>query len=617
MTLAGSTAPSGGLEMAERGVPLPPAENSTRVAPSPQTVAPSTQNAPPGPLVVCPPGPLVIWWIKRDLRVSDNVALAGAVAEAVSRRCSVLPLFLFDAALVAYPDFSWFHLNALCQALADLALRLRACGAELAVLVGEMDELVRRWKPAAIWAHEETGLKASYQRDEAVRALASRQGVVFHEVPHNCTIRRLRSRDERIALVHARLREAEIPTPQVIPQTPALKQWITRADSVPEALRTEAAAELLARVSTAVNRTLADPIPDPRNGVPQMYTRSVQTVESAAAGSELFSADDLGEFIPRGPHLPQRVDETAAHTVLDSFLRRRGHAYSGGMSSPNSAPYAASRLSVHLAWGTVSLRTVFHAHELRLSELKGLPAATQIDGAGAGRWRKSLTSMQQRLFWHDHFVQRLEDEPATEFEPINRAFAAPEHDGFFPEPAAEYERRLTAWLSGMTGYPMVDASIRALRTTGYLPFRMRAMIVSFAIHVLRLSWRDILYPMAGWMADYVPGIHLSQLQMQAALTGINTIRVYSPVKQLMDHDPDAIFARRWIPELAQHPASTLHALPATPVTGYPAGVVDYRTETAIAKGHLYRIKGSAAGREEARRVLDRHGSRKRGRARSG
>jgi len=502
-----------------------------------------------------------------------------------------------------------------------------------------MEEIVRRWKPAAIWAHEETGLKASYQRDEAVRALASRQGVAFHEVPHNCTIRRLRSRDERIALVHARLREAEIPAPQVIPLAPALKQWATGADSapglgvgngpgagnghgssgrgVPQASRTEAAAELLARVSTAVNRTLADPIPDPRSGLPRVYNRSVQTVERAAAGSELFSADDLGEFIPRGTHLPQRVDETSAHTVLDSFLHRRGHAYSGGMSSPNSAPYAASRLSVHLAWGTVSLRTVFHAHELRLSELKGLPAATQIDGAGAGRWRKSLTSMQQRLFWHDHFVQRLEDEPATEFEPINRAFAALEHDGFFPEPAAEYERRLTAWLSGMTGYPMVDASIRALRTTGYLPFRMRAMMVSFAIHVLRLSWRDILYPMAGWMADYVPGIHLSQLQMQAALTGINTIRVYSPVKQLMDHDPDAIFARRWMPELAQYPASTVHALPATPVAGYPVGVVDYRTETAIAKGHLYRIKGSAAGREEARRVLDRHGSRKRGRARSG
>jgi deoxyribodipyrimidine photo-lyase len=142
---------------------------------------------------------------------------------------------------------------------------------------------------------------------------------------------------------------------------------------------------------------------------------------------------------------------------------------------------------------------------------------------------------------------------------------------------------------------------------------MRAMIVSFATHVLRLSWRDILYPMARWMADYVPGIHVSQLQMQAALTGINTIRIYNPTKQLSDHDHDATFVRRWVPELTRFSPADIRELPATRCAGYYPPIVDYRTESKIAREYLYSIKRSDAGRAEADRVLERHGSRRRGR----
>jgi deoxyribodipyrimidine photo-lyase len=252
-----------------------------------------------------------------------------------------------------------------------------------------------------------------------------------------------------------------------------------------------------------------------------------------------------------------------------------------------------------------------------MADLKRLDGRTVLgqDGVGApipvGRWRKSLRGMESRLYWHDHFVQRLEDEPETEFRPINRAFSELEHNGFLAGPPEEYQRRLQAWLSGTTGYPMVDASIRALRLSGYLPFRMRAMIVSFAVHVLRLWWRDILYPMAQWMADYVPGIHLSQLQMQAGLTGINTIRIYNPTKQLTDHDRDARFVRAMIPELRHRDPAEIRALPDLRLSPYPPPVVDYRTESTLARRHLYHIKNGEPGRAAARDVLDRHGSRKR------
>ena len=72
---------------------------------------------------------------------------------------------------------------------------------------------------------------------------------------------------------------------------------------------------------------------------------------------------------------------------------------------------------------------------------------------------------------------------------------------------------------------------------------MRAMIVSFACFVLHISWKEINYPLAKLFIDYEPGIHISQLQMQAGIVGINTIRVYSPSKQAIDQDPDAIFIK--------------------------------------------------------------------------
>lgn len=520
---------------------------------------------------------IVIWWIKRDMRLLDNAALAGACEAARRNEASVLPLFVFDPALVESPDCSYLHLRAMLQALSGLRAALCDVGAELAVAIGGLPELFVHPErivgvPARIveiWAHEETSLAAGYRRDEEVRAWAVQQGVRFTEVPRNGVIRRLRSRDRRIRIVEQRLTAAELAAPSQIPMAPELRKVLER--------RALPAAESFV-------------VPDPRSGI-------------AVAGAESYAATERSDS-HRAHRTPQRVDERSAARVLESFLHRRYAAYSRGMSSPNSAPHAASRLSVHLAWGTVSLRTAF----ARTRAWAGDPATT-----GTGM-RSNLRSFQSRLYWHDHFVQRLEDQPDSEFVPLNAAFGALEHNGYLPTPAAEYERRLNAWLVGTTGYPMVDATVRALRTTGYAPFRMRAMIVSFATHVLRLWWRDVLYPMAQWMADYVPGIHVSQLQMQAALTGINTIRVYNPTKQLSDHDRETTFARRWIPELRQRNPAEIHALPELRLPPYPPPVVDYRAESAIAKRFLYGIKNSAVGRAGAEAVMQRHGSRKRGRS---
>ena len=84
---------------------------------------------------------------------------------------------------------------------------------------------------------------------------------------------------------------------------------------------------------------------------------------------------------------------------------------------------------------------------------------------------------------------------------------------------------------------MVDACMRALRHTGWLNFRMRAMMASFSSYHLWLHWREPAMYLGGLFLDFEPGIHFSQFQMQSGTTGINTIRIYSPAKQAKDQDP--------------------------------------------------------------------------------
>ena len=148
------------------------------------------------------------------------------------------------------------------------------------------------------------------------------------------------------------------------------------------------------------------------------------------------------------------------------------------------------------------------------------------------------------------------------------------------------------------------------------------MIVSFASYHLWLDWRPTSRFLARQFLDYEPGIHYSQMQMQSGTTGINAVRIYSPIKQVADQDPDGIFIKRWVPELIGVPAQHIaqpHLMSFDEQsryscrigTDYPEPLVDHRTAVQQAKKRIYQLRRQKASKEEAKAVFTKHGSRKR------
>lgn len=281
-------------------------------------------------------------------------------------------------------------------------------------------------------------------------------------------------------------------------------------------------------------------------------------------------------FDPISAHR-QRGGEKRAHEILSDFFSNRVEGYEKRMSSPITAWDGCSRLSPYLAYGCISSRDVLNAIK------------QQKKHATSSR-HNSLDAFEQRVAWRDHFMQKLESNPNIE---VHSYFPA------FDDMRSRVDsKKLEAWITGRTGYPFVDACLRSLATTGWINFRMRAMLVSFAANDLWLPWQSFASQLAKWFVDYEPGIHWSQIQMQSGTTSNLTLRVYNPVKQGRDHDPDGVFIRTWVPELAHVSSEFIHEpwLHPAQLTGvamdYPAPIVNHQRASQLAMREIDKTRAA-------------------------
>ena len=295
----------------------------------------------------------------------------------------------------------------------------------------------------------------------------------------------------------------------------------------------------------------------------------------------------------------------AEHT-LQQFLQAHARQYLYHISAPGESEKYCSRLSTHLAFGVLSVKEVLTALNQRLNEMH--PA----DRKG---WSRAFSAFRSRLSWRDHFIQKLEDQPEIEYQCMHS-----DCEKMRERPGNK--QFLRAWETGQTGYPFIDACMRNLVHNGWITFRMRAMLVSFASYHLWLDWRDTGHHLARTFTDYEPGIHYSQLQMQSGVTGINALRIYNPIKQSQEHDPDGVFIKKWVPELRNIPPEFIHEPWTMPPMiqkacdfqlgkDYPKPIVDHITAIKAAREKIAKIRKQSDFKEKAGKVYQKLGSRKR------
>lgn len=407
-----------------------------------------------------------IVWLKRDFRVFDHAPLKTAI----EANEPVVFLFLLEPMLLSHPNYSNRHFKFMLESIVDMNRVLAPYNAKITLLEADalpfFKDLYNEIGSFRLLSHQETGVGSTFVRDLQIKKWCKENSLDWLEFKQQGVSRGRRNRNN----------------------------WKVEWDTFMEH---------------------------------QVQTPNLSKLMVSEIPETLVNKYSVNFELSQEHHSMQEGGRTHAVDLLRSFLNTRYKGYSKNISKPATSRIHCSRLSAHIAWGTISIREIVQSLN---KKLKSNPSN-----------KRDLHNFKSRLYWHCHFIQKLESEPRIEFENHNPVYNSIRNN--------TDKHLLKRFEEGKTGIPIVDSNIRCLNATGYINFRMRAMLVSLWTHHLLQPWQTIARHLANMFLDFEPGIHYPQLQMQAGTVGYHTIRTYNPTKQALDHDSEAKFIKKWVPEL--------------------------------------------------------------------
>jgi deoxyribodipyrimidine photo-lyase len=459
-----------------------------------------------------------LMWFRRDLRAHDNAALYHALKHSKQVHC----VFVFDKEILDLLPKADRRVEFIRESLVDLQAQLQKMAVKNAPILivrhawssDEIPRLAKQLGVQAVFTNHDDEPQA-LARDTKVRGALAELGVSFQTYKD-----------------HVIFERSEVLTLSGSPYgvfTPYKNAWLKKVDDY--FLKAYPVEKYAAHLAAA----------------PEALAQAVPTLQDM--GFEKTNLDTLK--IPTG--------STGGTALFEDFLSRMDR-YDETRNFP--AVKGPSYLSVHLRFGTVSIRTLAREAHKRAFPRASLGEGTQ-GTEGARVWLSEL-------IWRDFYVQILHHHPHV----AKRAFKK-EYDAIEWEKGKEANALLKAWCDGKTGYPIVDAAMRQLNETGYMHNRLRMVVASFLTKDLGLDWRWGEKYFAEQLNDFDLSANNGGWQW-ASSSGCDAqpyFRIFNPTSQSEKFDAQGKFIRRYVPELAKLPDAALHApWDAKPVDLAAAGV---------------------------------------------